>query len=549
MNREEASTGHFKVAKSGQSKVALTSEDSNIILDYDVQNIDSIELSLNSHKIICLLKNPNGSKTTLYLNDAYTLSADGKELILKNKYSLLTHDGVLLDADSWPPSIKQQNGRWVLPPLPVRYVSSYDRSGEVLKNPDSEQNFIQLQQESGIITVNGHQRVLPKSMRLLLIDTGFNDSLEGDNTDNMLYSFGRGDRLKGSGGSDIYHLYHAQQTDRKIVIDNEDPRKMLDFLQLNSVTIDKLNHISKENNDIILSSAIRDPRIGSVDIRIKNFYLHDNYRHVAISDKESDRYLLDIDSEDNQVYFYRLHFDEKQGKFYCGQKQVNPQATTGNDILALSGAITLLDNTFNALAGNDEIIDQSHGDRTLRGGEGNDILLAGYQQNGVKTFYGDQGNDQLYGGRENDKLFGGAGKDTLKGNGGDDDLDGGEGDDSYLYLRGDGRDFITDSGGTDKLILLGEIAESDVQLEIDGQDLRLTITPDHLHSEGSISFSNQIEQIKVGQTIYNTAQLIQAVSAFRTERRSAYSISLNELITYRPGQWLTAPPMETLKNS
>jgi Ca2+-binding RTX toxin-like protein len=56
------------------------------------------------------------------------------------------------------------------------------------------------------------------------------------------------------------------------------------------------------------------------------------------------------------------------------------------------------------------------------------------------------GNDDITGFSTSDTISGGLGNDTLSGAGGND---------VYLYSAGDGDDFITDSGGTDRLILSG----------------------------------------------------------------------------------------------
>jgi len=61
---------------------------------------------------------------------------------------------------------------------------------------------------------------------------------------------------------------------------------------------------------------------------------------------------------------------------------------------------------------------------TIRGGEGNDVLVGGA---GADKLIGGPGNDELYGRGGNDLLIGGPGEDKLVGGAGDDTLIGGPG--------------------------------------------------------------------------------------------------------------------------
>ncbi|WP_339057673.1 calcium-binding protein [Candidatus Regiella endosymbiont of Tuberolachnus salignus] len=464
-------------------EVETPSEDSSVILDYDVKDIHSITLRRcvnpsdgSRYQLAIRLKNANGTQTYLFLQDAYVLSDDNQRLHLANRYNLITRDGVYLNADGWPPVIeKQADGGWQLPsPLPVRYLSSADRSADL---SGSSQKRVQLLQDNGEqkgkIRVNDRDRLLPHFMRLLLIDTAFNDRITGDHTENMLYSFGGDDHLKGGAGSDVYNLYHDADSVRHIVIDNEDtdgaPR--LDVVMLHSLSLDQLTQ-ERENDDLVLKeTAPRSRPENRGTVRLRHFFQHARYRHIAIIDKEDEAYLLETD-EQNKPVFYRLSLDEK-GHLKRGIKQQTPQGTSGKDVIVLTGAMALANNRFDALAGDDEITDKSHGDRTIFGGAGNDILLAGADQRGAKTFYGEAGNDQLYGGKESDQLFGGSGNDTLKGNGGDDHLYGGAGDDTYLYTLGDGNDVIDDVEGRNTLKLWGDIRVDKLRLRQLDNHLRL----------------------------------------------------------------------------
>lgn len=66
---------------------------------------------------------------------------------------------------------------------------------------------------------------------------------------------------------------------------------------------------------------------------------------------------------------------------------------------------------------------------TLRGGSGNDYLVAG---GGNDTLIGSGGEDTLIGGSGRDRLFGGPGNDLLKAGRGEDLLNGGPGEDTCI---------------------------------------------------------------------------------------------------------------------
>jgi len=140
--------------------------------------------------------------------------------------------------------------------------------------------------------------------------------------------------------------------------------------------------------------------------------------------------------------------------------------TSGDDVLVLSDTVSPGNAAFfprvsymeeiDAGDGND-IVDLSGGDHigtTIHGGIGNDILAG---SNHEDTLYGDEGND---------RLLGGHGADVLRG---------GEGDDTYYYNLGDGSDTIEEASGTDSISFGNGIAFSDLDFEVSGLDLIITI--------------------------------------------------------------------------
>lgn len=169
-------------------------------------------------------------------------------------------------------------------------------------------------------------------------------------------------------------------------------------------------------------------------------------------------------------------------------------------------------------ANNDTLIGSSLNE-TLRGLDGNDVQFG----------YG--GSDTLEGGNGDDKLYGGDGNDSLDGGDGNDFLEGDNGADTYLFGRNSGQDtiynFDNDSlnSNADRILLGVGIAESEITLSQDGQDLiiRINNTNDSLrvqnylqnnattaHAIESIVFANgatwSIDAVK--QKIFGTGNLL-----------------------------------------
>lgn len=169
-------------------------------------------------------------------------------------------------------------------------------------------------------------------------------------------------------------------------------------------------------------------------------------------------------------------------------------------------------------ANNDTLIGSSLNE-TLRGLDGNDMQFG----------YG--GNDTVEGGNGNDQLYGGGGNDSLDGGEGNDFLEGDNGADTYRFGRNSGQDTIYNFDGdslnsnADRILLGAGIAEGDITLSQDGQDLviRINGTTDSLrvqnylqnnattaHAIESIVFANgatwSIDVVK--QKIFGSGNLL-----------------------------------------
>lgn len=132
-------------------------------------------------------------------------------------------------------------------------------------------------------------------------------------------------------------------------------------------------------------------------------------------------------------------------ELYIVQKNIPKpiQLTSNVDILYLTNE-TPRDQWFiDAQAGNDLINDQSKLGRIVKGGDGNDVLLAA---GGENILWGNDGNDLLQGGEGQDVLMSTQGDDTLKG---------GMGNDLYI-INGNTQGSVTieDYDGVNQVILI-----------------------------------------------------------------------------------------------
>ena len=163
------------------------------------------------------------------------------------------------------------------------------------------------------------------------------------------------------------------------------------------------------------------------------------------------------------------------------------------------------DDTIDAGEGNDYILGDA-GDDTLTGGTGRDHVRGGsgddviYGGAGIDILRGDSGDDEIYGGAGRDTILGdagddtidgGAGNDTIFGGSGDDTLTGGAGADTFVYTGVSGDDTITDfSLDVDTLdlrLIQQTITFSDLTIEQDGSDTKITISHDDLDDDVTIT--------------------------------------------------------------
>ncbi|NBZ86495.1 calcium-binding protein [Stagnihabitans tardus] len=163
--------------------------------------------------------------------------------------------------------------------------------------------------------------------------------------------------------------------------------------------------------------------------------------------------LLDFEAGQNSLTAVIEVTDGKGGRL------VQTQAFTVTDVqgetVTLMSAGTLKgdigQDILTGSAGRDLIHGGADADR-LTGNGGPDVLFGGL---GNDTLEGGEGVDRLIGGSGADNLSGGGGADRIAAGRGADVLTGGAGADTFVYVKGDGADQITDFSTLDRLEIHG----------------------------------------------------------------------------------------------
>lgn len=289
------------------------------------------------------------------------------------------------------------------------------------------------------------------------------DSLYGEGGDDELDGNAGDDRLEGGSGNDIYRFGPGQGHDTIV-----DYSGSLDVIQMAE---------DVEPADILVRF------IGNnLELRIR-----DTDDSILVQDWVSSQYRVE-----QVVFADGTIWDSSQ------IEALVDFGTEGDD--SIYG--TSNSDVINAKAGND-VIRANSGDDVVDGGSGNDSLL------------GENGNDILSGGDGVDNLSGSVGNDELDGGAGNDFLNGYVGSDLYHFSRGGGDDQIQEgwvqSGDIDTILVANDILASDVIVQRDGNNLRLSLTD----GQGSMVIrdwylnpNNQIEQVVFGDgTVWNASQL------------------------------------------
>ncbi|WP_457663192.1 beta strand repeat-containing protein [Sinorhizobium medicae] len=251
-----------------------------------------------------------------------------------------------------------------------------------------------------------------------------NDTLNGGDGNDILHGNANTDALNGGAGDDIYVFDSSWGSD--IVTDSGGTDKIL--IQVSGLTAADFIFAPSTDRVIVLDSATGATVLFSVMTTFTS--------GVGL----------------NASPVETVEFNDGSTLNLAG-----PMTWGGN-----SGNNTLHDYASNGIMygydGNDAMSGHD-GNDTLYGGNGTDTLNGGDDNDtlngdaGADTLNGDAGADTLYGGADADTLNGGDGNDVLQGNAGADTLNGGTGDDVYAFDSSWGGDIISDSGGTDKILI------------------------------------------------------------------------------------------------
>ena len=284
------------------------------------------------------------------------------------------------------------------------------------------------------------------------------DTLTGGAGNDILVGHKGWDTLSGGAGDDLY-LWNLGDGFEDFIIESAGSNDVLRLgagILPDNVSIDRWI----DGDDLNLRIADQNGAPAGV-VRIRNYFL----------------------AADDSSRVDRIEFADGTVWTYAGIKtKLTSAATARDDYVVGFGEADVLD----GLAGND-VIEGKASDDVLRGGAGDDDLQGGL------------GNDTLEGGAGNDRLLGydvlntgEAGNDTLYGGKGNDRMFGGAGNDLYLFGRGDGNDYIGDSGGgTDVLRLGAGVLPGNVTLyrtnEMLGTGDELTLVIDGSHDQVTIA--------------------------------------------------------------
>ncbi|WP_174891489.1 hypothetical protein [Candidatus Hamiltonella defensa] len=424
-----------------------------ITFQHSYEEIKDVTLHLNDrgqYDIQILLKAEERQATTVIIKNAYQCEgAEKNQWLSSSAYIFNTSDGLSLFAQF--PEVIQKNAQGELPFIPrfqAQYTTLLDAPHQdyfKTQAPDNIRLSLNKSADGDFVSVGKDTLRLNLNTQLVLNDTPFDDILNGDRQDNVLISSRGNDKLRGGKGQDIYQIQmkDSAQTERTVSIDNKDDQAEpeVDLLML-PVKIEDLK-IEKSGQYVILSTSNAPQK--NLRIKLLDFIRDKAYRHLMLMDVEQQLFDISLNQE-NRPYFFHP------------QSHVN--ATENADFLRIYGGDVLADNTLDAKEGNDNIFDDSARLHTLRGGEGDDTIIA---TKGNKKLFGDAGHDQLFSGQGDDELNGGQGNDRLSG---------GKGDDTYWIERDHGLTNIEDSGGNDKIVLTG-MALKDLRVVKKDEDMYL----------------------------------------------------------------------------
>lgn len=266
-----------------------------------------------------------------------------------------------------------------------------------------------------------------------LLGNAGNDIIYGEEGNDVLNGGAGNDTLKGGSGNDTYVFTKGYGND--IIIDS-DGLNTLRFTNLSPSDI--LVNGTGEYDVTITIKGTKDTLV------IKDFRKGEEYRNYDLEFNGVKMHVTDNCSPFRHIY-------------------------GGNSDDVLKAVVE--DSVIHAFAG-DDIVHGSKGNDIIYGNEGDDVL---YVYAGNDMLYGGSGKDQIYGGDGDDILYGNEGDDILDGGRGKDILYGGAGNDTYVFGRNYGTNVIDDNEGTSTIELADDIALSDIEIHIFGENAVISI--------------------------------------------------------------------------
>lgn len=283
-----------------------------------------------------------------------------------------------------------------------------------------------------------------------VVGTDGNDTLNGTNTQDVIWAESGDDRISTGSGNDI--IYSGAGSDTLY---------------------------GENGNDILNGGADNDTFYGGAgdELSADDYFLHiDINNGISLVNTETGE-TISVPDFINMLESYEFIFEEDSQIIGGGDSRQIIEGTDeddtitggngfniirgngGNDIITGGDNLNFIyggdgDDTItggngtNIIRGENgnDIIHDGSGDSYLDGGEGDDTIYGG---DGSDELHGENGDDIIAGNAGNDTLYADAGNDELHGDNGNDSLFGGDGDD--ILYGDDGDDYLEAGNGTDTL--------------------------------------------------------------------------------------------------
>ncbi|GLS27691.1 choice-of-anchor Q domain-containing protein [Marinibactrum halimedae] len=404
IRRREATTGSIEI-----TEFAAKEESNGVVLDYLLEQIEQTKLvqsDSGDYDIHISLQNGDAGVTTLILKSVYAADLSRNDI----NFTLTTKDGFYLipQFNSDLNDISEFKAEFA-----ARYISAADQTLDAEFVAGGVQ--ISIDAVSGTLTKNGATTIvqtLPDNMHLIAEGSSHDDLVLGTSGSDVVRGYAGNDDLTGAGGDDVYVValdmeeindlslipenFNVTDTGEKIIRnvesgivqldENGDPLLDADGNQVKKFGEDYLIYGAKrediglrqDGNDIVLYYKPDESRAATV--RIKDFMVGQEYRHISLMDAEGVVWGLEIDENGTPYITEGVLTGTQQNDELIGPKDTAWIFTgDGDDSIT---AQTYQDeegvwqggDVIDAGGGDDMLID-SDGDNTLLGGDGDDEFI------------------------------------------------------------------------------------------------------------------------------------------------------------------------------